>query len=257
MAINNKQTKIFRSYGIEVRDGKLVSPIGLINPVLKRGNTKVGRNVWTWSTLPTNNLFSTEFGIISGTCKCSCEGCYGMAGHYQRANVKRSLAINTLLAYQYLNWLESAILAQLECIGPCMVRIHATGDFFGDEYAEMWSDVVRKSPECKFWTYTKVTKYETLFDQFDNANIVKSIIPEVGYNFGHCDHILHAKNELESRGEEVYICKCGVDDTQHCENCTGCSVNKWVLFLEHSTEYVAKADPLYGKVCEIVNAQEA
>lgn len=255
--MTKREVKIYKSYGILTENGKLVSPIGLINPVLKRGNKKVGENVWTFSTLPTNRLFQTEFGIIPGTCPCTCRGGYCQAGHYNRPNVRRSLAINTLLAYKHLNWLMSAIMAQLEVIGPCDVRIHATGDFFCDDYAEMWHKVAWLHPEYKFWTYTKVEKYETLFDNLDNANIVKSIIPNMGFNYGHCGYILEAADTLEAQGEDVYICKCGIDDTQHCEGCEGCSIHKWVLFLEHSTDYVAKDDERYSEVCERVYAQEA
>lgn len=250
--MTKRETSIYRYHGIEVQDGKLVSPIGLINPVLKEGNTKVGKKVWTFSTLPTNKLFETEFGVVAGTCPCTCKGGYCQAGHYHRANVKRSMAINTVLAYKWPNWLFNAIIAQLEINGDCLVRIHATGEFFDDAYAEMWCNVVEIHPGCKFWTYTKVDKYVDMFDKYENANIVHSVIPEIGFNYGHAGYVLDAYNALLERGESVHICPCGVDDTQHCEDCTGCSTCKWVLFLEHSTEYVAKDDPLYPAVEKIV-----
>lgn len=254
--MTKREIAIYKSHGIEVKDGKLMSPIGPINPVLKKGNAKVGKNVWTFSTLPTNKIFfKTEFGMIKGTCPCTCEGGYCQSGHYHRKSVQRSMAINTLLAYKWLNWLFAAICAQLEIIGPCFVRIHATGEFFSDEYAEMWETIVMYYKEWTFWTYTKVPKYEELFDIYPNANIVKSIIPGVGFNYGHIDYILRAKEELEAHGEKVHICKCGVDDTQHCDNCAGCSLNKWVLFIEHSTEYVAKEDPLFPAITEVIKRQ--
>ena len=253
--MTKREETIYKMHGISVSNGKLVSPIGLINPVLKQGNTKVGKNVWTFSTLPTNKLFQTEFGIVSGTCPCTCKGGYCQSGHYHRGSVIRSMAINTILAYKHLDWLKMAIIAQLETLRPCYVRIHATGDFFSDDYATMWEDIVVYDYDCTFWTYTKVAKFESIFDKYPNANIVKSILPGGKFNYGHCEDILHAKAMLESIGEEVHICPCGVDDSQHCENCTGCSASKWVLFIEHSTDYVAKADPFYASVVEAISNQ--
>lgn len=98
-------------------------------------------------------------------------------------------------------------------------------------------------------------QYETLFDDLKNANIVKSIIPSIGFNFGKCEYIINAYFTLKTMGKSVYICKCGIDKNQHCENCGVCAAYEYVLFLEHSTDYKAEADPLYSKLCEIVNNQ--
>lgn len=35
------------------------------------------------------------------------------------------------------------------------VRIHASGDFFSQEYFDMWLDVARNNPTVEFWAYTK------------------------------------------------------------------------------------------------------
>lgn len=88
-----------------------------------------------------------------------------------------------------------------------------------------------------------------------NANIVKSVIPGIGFNFGHCDYIINAYYTLKELGKSVYICKCGIDKNQHCERCGVCATYEYVLFIEHSTGYNAEKDPLYNKLCEIVNNQ--
>lgn len=96
---------------------------------------------------------------------------------------------------------------------------------------------------------------ETLFDSLKNANIVKSVIPGIGLNFGTCEYIINAYYTLRELEESVYICRCGIDKNQHCERCGVCTTYKYVLFVEHSTSYKAELDPLYGKLCEIVNNQ--
>ena len=248
MSITKKQAAIYNAYGITVEKGKLVSPIGRINPLLKEGNSKTGKKVYTFSLLPGT----------AGTCCCNCKGCYAMTGFYKTPGVKASLVRNTELVNHHLEWVEDAIRAQLEILGACEIRIHAAGDFATenmDEYAAMWYRIAHDLPTYLFWTYTKVEKFATLFDDLPNANIVKSIIPKVGINFGHCDYIINAYYTLKALGLPVYICRCGIDKNQHCEGCGVCATYKYVLFVEHSTEYKAEDDPLFSKLCEIVNNQ--
>jgi len=39
------------------------------------------------------------------------------------------------------------------------VRIHASGDFFNQEYFDMWLEVAAENPSVEFWAYTKSLKY--------------------------------------------------------------------------------------------------
>jgi len=39
------------------------------------------------------------------------------------------------------------------------VRIHASGDFFNQEYFDMWLDIAKENPTVEFWAYTKSLKY--------------------------------------------------------------------------------------------------
>lgn len=256
--LTNKQIAIYRAYGIEVdaARGRLITPSGLtMTPPLQKGNTKTGRRVYTWSTLAGNIEHETSAGPVRGTCACNCPGCYAQAGRYMCANVRDALGIRTIISRTYPNWLFSAICAQLEDLGPVDVRISAAGDV-EDVMIDIWRAVVRRFPECRFWTYTKNPKFEHAFDDIDGGNIVKSIIPEFGYNFGPVAYILaayvHAVREL---GETPFICRCGIDPAQHCEGCRGCIEHKYVLFLEHGTAYDAKKDPLFPVFVDIVESQ--
>ena len=93
------------------------------------------------------------------------------------------------------------------------------------------------------------------FDDIENAHIVPSIVKGNGFNFGHCDYIIFLYEFLKEMGEDVYICRCGIDKEQHCVNCNSCMTRKYVLFLEHSTEYKPEKDPLYPVFCALVNSQ--
>ena len=264
--IKKRLTKkaIFASVGINYnpKTGKVLHPIfGWINKPLVKGNKKIGANCWHFSTLPTCNLFTVDINgkeyTLKGTCACTCEGCYATKGNYCYSSVKRALAIRTLTARLSLSWLARCITAQIIADKVKMCRIHASGDFDSFEYLMMWKSIVRRFPSVKFWTYTKIAEYETAFDEFENANIVRSVIDGIGYNFGHCDYIIDTYNDLTAKGENVHICRCGVDSEQHCSNCKGCSVNRYVLFIEHSTDYVAQADPKYSELAEIIENQSS
>lgn len=254
--------EVYAKYGITFKNEKIISPIGPICELLKQGNDKTGKEVWTYSILPGTREFSAivngEVITARGTCCCSCAGCYAMTGHYRQNTAITSMVINTYLTVHYIEFVRACIMAQLDYIGRGEVRIHAAGDFNtenSDEYAAMWYDIAKKYTSFRMWTYTKVKRFETLFDDIKNANIVKSIIPGIGVNFGHCDYIINAYYALREAGKSVYICRCGIDKEQHCEHCGVCASYDYVLFIEHSTEYKAEKDPLFNKLVNIINNQ--
>lgn len=241
--MNRKE--VFARYGIQFNSGKIIDPTGkAIAPLLKTGNSKTGKAVLT-------------FSISVKSCPCKCPGCYAQTGFYNMPSVKNSLEYNFMLCREYLDFVDRAIRAQLDTCKPGQeVRIHAAGDFFSDAYAEMWRGIVADYPSMIFWTYTKAMKYEAMLDDYDNGNIVKSLIPGIGLNFGHCDYIADTYEKLIQRGESVHICRCGIDSDQHCAGCHACSSHKYVLFIEHSTGYIAESDPALDRVKTIINAQQ-
>lgn len=250
---------IFNAYGIEYKNGKINSPLGMIKPLLIDGNSKLGKGVYTFSTLPGKQIVSVTINgksyDVIGTCPCSCAGCYAMTGFYKMPSVIQANAVKTILARNYMEFVKNAIIAQIKAENIRLVRIHASGDFFNAEYVAMWKEIVKACPNTVFWTYTKVKEYETAFDGLDNINIVRSLIPGIGFNFGKCGYILKAYDALKAAGKDVYICRCGIDKNQHCVNCTGCSKNKFVLFIEHSTDYKAENDPLFPVLKALIESQ--
>jgi len=237
---------------------KLDSPIGLVSPLLVNGNGKIGKGVYHFSTCPGNKEFTADFNgqhlETIGTCGDTCPGCYGFSNNYKRFGYD-ALVVRTVLAREYMDFTRRAILAQLIADNIKTVRIHATGDFFSRDYLEMWKEIVKENPGVIFWTYTKEYAAQSAFDKFDNANIVKSNVLDIGYNYGHCDYIISLYNMLSDMGKPVYICRCGMDKNQHCTNCTACANCENVLFLEHSTSYNAAKDPAFSAFVDLVNSQ--
>lgn len=223
------------------------------NELLVNGNAKIGRNVWHFSTLPT-----CENG---GTCFLTCKGCYGTKGCYNFPKTRKSLEYRTEVARKDLAFMVEEVIREIKSHKIQYVRIHATGDFFSKEYTQAWIDIATECKDTHFWTYTKSfghgfdTELNTL-NSLENVNIVESIISGCGFNFGHIGYILDTYYKLLSEGETPYICPCGTDKNAHCNECGKCSTNKYVLFVEHSTEYKAEEDPLFAKIDKLIKSQK-
>ena len=224
------------------------------------GNSKLGKGVYTFSILAGNKTENVTIDgqnfDVAGTCPCNCPGCYAQKNRYAFGTVKEANARKTVLARLYPDFVQRAIVAQIKADKVKTCRIHASGDFFSTDYIALWRNVIKACPDCTFWTYTKLAEAESAFDDLANANVVKSIIPGIGYNFGHCDYIIDTFNKLQEMGKSVYICRCGIDKNQHCTNCKGCSKNDFVIFVEHSTGYIAESDPLYKDIVKLVESQK-
>ena len=150
-----KKETIYNNYGIEYKNGKILTPAGeWIAPLLKKGNSKVGKAVFTYSQLPTNDLFDTKYGVVSGTCPCHCANCYACAGFYNMANVKDTLALNTIITRKNIDFKKAAIIAQIKADNITIVRIHAAGDFDSVNDVNAWVDIINACPNTLFWTQT-------------------------------------------------------------------------------------------------------
>ena len=44
-------------------------------------------------------------------------------------------------------------------VGAKSIRIHASGDFFNQEYFDLWLEFCNKHPEVEFWAFTKSVGY--------------------------------------------------------------------------------------------------
>ena len=250
--IENLGLKVFGDY-VEINNELFPLP-------LVQGNEKLGKKVWHSSTLPTNKAFTVNYDgkevKENGTCPFTCSGCYGQCGNYRFNKIKFLLAMRTRLLKEY-PWLYFQLVRiQLKHENIEKLRIHAVGDFIPGEALGFYN-VLIDFPSVKAWTYTKVTndKNISLLDTLDNCNIVKSIIPGFGFNFGKIAYVANLYYYLKRQNKSVYICRCGIDKEQHCSNCDGCSNHEYVLFIEHSTGYNAVTDYGYKKMVELIESQ--
>ena len=250
----NIETLGLKTYGETIMIEGVLYPLPLV-----KGNAKIG-NVWHASTLPTDQTFTYELNgeMVQecGTCPLTCSGCYGTKGNYNFSNVKRILALRTRFLRLYPELYFTIARFQIVAENIQLIRLHATGDFMPHE-AKGWHDIFKAFPNVRGWTYTKCAIDGDIkrLNDLDNFNIVNSIVRGCGFNFGHIDYVLKTYNHLKASGETPYICRCGIDKNQHCDNCKGCAVNKYVLFIEHSTDYKAEKDPLYNTIRALIETQ--
>lgn len=249
------------SHGFKVY-GNLVMINGDLYPLpLVEGNTKLGKKVYHASTLPTKKEFTItlkngETITEKGTCPTTCNGCYGTEGRYKCSSTLFWIAKRTELLRRYPDAYFLLMAIQIKHENVEKLRIHATGDFITGE-ASGYINVLKQFPDLKAWTYTKCKVVGEIaeLNALPNCNVVKSIIPGHGFNFGTVAYIANMYYLLKRRNKSVYICRCGIDPNQHCSDCNGCSDHEYVLFIEHSTGYNAKTDYGYDKMVELIENQ--
>lgn len=257
---NHDSVKVF---GNLIRVNDELFPLPLV-----KGNSKLGETVYHASTLPTNAAYTVtdkntgETFTEKGTCPMTCKDkdgnitCYGVHGNYNFPSVQYLLARRTAFLRKYPEIYFHCVKAQLIYEEVEKLRIHATGDFIPGEAIGFYN-VLKEFPDISAWTYTKVTNDSDIdtLDSLDNMNVVKSILPWGGFNYGHNAYIAAAYYRLKRMNKSVYICRCGIDKNQHCSNCDGCSKHEYVLFIEHSTDYDAEKDYGFDKLKELIESQ--
>ena len=293
----NRETRrtkkqIYAAYGIDYdqKTGRIYFPIldKWITPLLVDGNAKIGKTVYHFSTLPgtrdyhlnintktekristTEKTFGQEIAVtvldndnpfyvdVTGTCICECDNCYAMTGNYVYKTTLAYLAVRTIAARADIDFMVRAIMAQIKADNIKLLRIHASGDFFSVEYIDAWKRIIAAFPGTVFWSYTKNPLAESAFDQFDNCNIVKSRLPDLSLNYGTAREIMDKYAMLMAMGKTVYICRCGIDDRQHCVNCSACARFDYVLFIKHGDKkYDVKKDPLLPAITALIESQD-
>ena len=139
------------------------------------GNSKIGKGVYNFSTLPGNaeNLLKLKDGTlltnIPGTCSKHCQGCfnggcYAVKSACLHSNVViKAWAENTLLLRQGVVWgqLNDYITNNEHKIK--LFRINVSGEVISVKDLEQWNSIALSHPNIAFGLYTK--NFEAL-DEF-------------------------------------------------------------------------------------------
>jgi hypothetical protein len=55
-----------------------------------------------------------------------------------------------------------------------LFRIHWDGDFFSDEYAYAWKEVILSTPDIQYWVYTRVDSAARILQNISNLSLYYS-----------------------------------------------------------------------------------
>lgn len=166
--------------------------------------------------------------VLSCNNCASCKNtCYAIQQQLQYSDCRVFRNTNFHMANFNLNELQSLIEAQLQSTKLKVVRIHSSGDFFSQQYIDMWIKVISKFKDINFYAYTKVEKMYK-FKKLANFNLITSLI-EGKLNYGSLEYCNKLKDKYNA-----FICPCGINKDIKCGiDCNYCVTNKKVCFLQH------------------------
>lgn len=208
-------TKMTKARSIEFNGLFIGSP-------LVRGNSKIDKNT---------GIFSIFNGITCLNCKDCAGSCYANKDLRYSSVYDRRL-IYTNMAYCNTSYLETLLNEQIEREskkGMEFIRIHESGDFFNQNYIDMWARVLENNKNVKGYFYTKVEHVFNFNELCKNANMVNSILPDGSINYGSQEYV-----EEKAKKFDFPICPFNAkDDKTKCGKCTICMHCKNVLFYQH------------------------
>jgi hypothetical protein len=156
--------------------------------------------IFNWS-LPAFAIKLTNgenFNVCPNAGACS-SFCYARNGTYLFSNVRgRHIANLEYILEDPQGWYEQ-MLAEVQHPKKAgkFIRIHDAGDFFSEEYLELWLEIARNTPEVTFYCYTKeVAMFKRMVEPNCPANF--RYLYSMG---GKQDHLIDLEND---RHAEVF-----------------------------------------------------
>lgn len=128
------------------------------------GNKKLGKNVMTFSLLPTGDILTDASGKPLCNVVGSCAGCDGNCKNvcYAKKYVQRfhntcvkAYAENTILARFDCDRLFSEIQKAIDSTFVSVFRFHVSGEIISENYLNHIIDLASANPTVRFYTYTK------------------------------------------------------------------------------------------------------
>ena len=186
----------------------------------------------------------------------SCESCKSAC-----YAVKAQLLYPMTMAFRWTNlllylldpaWLGNRILLQMKdrARGYTSLRIHASGDFFDQEYVDWWVQIVTAArkmlPPFHIYAYSKAEGTVDLSGlEAQGVNILSSILPGGGINFtkslkpaGIAEAREMARQANEA-GAGAIICPATIKESIKCGekrwggSCTHCLTHRYAIFVRH------------------------
>jgi hypothetical protein len=150
----------------------------MIKMSISSGNSKTGK-------IEAFSLPPVESCLNSSTC-ASFAGkdgkqykCYAIRPYTQYKQTKAAWDRNLELARNNLPELEKQLVKYFKRYNGLLFRLHVSGDFVSKEYLDMWIRVIRRYPNIKFLSYTKVYGFFKGLDLPKNFSVLLSYMPSI------------------------------------------------------------------------------
>lgn len=167
---------------------------------------------------PNVAIFNLPTGVAPW---CNCAGCYAKKAERIYPSVLKFRKRNYVASLRDDFVPRMAKLIKRSKAG--LVRVHESGDFYSQEYADKWDSINTLIPEIPFFAYSK-SPYQP-----QSFNIVQSIFPDGEINYG-------PKEYAMALAEKYGVSVCpktmtkGVKCMRHCFQCLAA---KHVVFIQH------------------------
>lgn len=149
-----------------------------IEMAISSGNTKTGK-------IPAFNLPPVKSCLNHSTCASFTDEtgkkfkCYAVRPYVQYKQTKAAWDRNFELAQTDLKELKAQLLKYFRSFNGRLFRIHVSGDFFSEQYLDLWIEVAAKNPDVKFLAYTKVYGFFKDRTLPKNFSVLLSFMPSI------------------------------------------------------------------------------
>lgn len=136
-------------------------------PLIQRGNSKLAAAGMLMFNLP----------AIKEVCAMECAGCYAIKEQkvYPTALSSRMYRYEQSQKDDFVDKIQDELDRRRK--RPKMFRVHASGEFYSQEYVDKWTEIAKANPDIVFYAYTKRKKYFN-FEQLsglDNFILINSL----------------------------------------------------------------------------------
>lgn len=132
---------------------------------LSEGNSKTGRSGSFFSSVFVWNLPSVA--CCPGASHWCLSHCYTADERIDISPI-REWADNWYWVESHPEVLKRVILNQIrQATPPVAVRLHSSGDFYSVAYIAFWETLVRETPSCSYWGYTRSWSTESLLTSLE------------------------------------------------------------------------------------------
>jgi hypothetical protein len=113
--------------------------------LLTRGNRKLGESIHVWS------IPAVE--TCPGSSEVCRSVCYSTKGRFLLDAVRERLGWNLEQARR--DDFVSRMVTEIKRKGCFVIRVHSAGDFFDEEYARKWLEVMKQCPKPRYFWYSR------------------------------------------------------------------------------------------------------